>query len=188
MLAGLLHDIGKVYIPERILNKPGRLSREEMAHIRKHPLHGWDLCHEGGIKSDVVLDGVLSHHERVDGTGYPHALNHHKLSEIAKIVAIADTFDAMSSHRVYRPAVSPFRVMEEIFDEMFKRLDSKLCYMFLDYVKEQMTGSEVVLSSGGRARLVYIDGIGRYRTILQDLSTERCFWEDQPGQCVLELA
>ncbi len=98
---GLLHDIGKIGIKESILLKPGKLTEEEMAHIRSHPARGYDIC--SPLKSlEPCLPIIRSHHERMDGQGYPDGLKDEAIPLPARITAVADAFDAMTTDRPYR--------------------------------------------------------------------------------------
>lgn len=112
-IAGLVHDVGKIGVPERVLCKPGRLNDEEFAWIRKHPEIGYRILKDIPQLSDV-LPGVLHHHERWDGRGYPHGLEAERIPMFARIIALADSFDAMSSNRTYRAAMSRQDVLDEI--------------------------------------------------------------------------
>ncbi len=112
-LSGLLHDVGKIGVPEAVLCKAGRLTDEEFAQIKRHPQIGHDILNGIPLLADV-LPGVLHHHERWDGKGYPHGLSGEAIPLIARVLGIADTFDAMSSNRAYRPALPRARVLEEI--------------------------------------------------------------------------
>lgn len=114
-LAGLLHDIGKIGIDDQILNKPGNLSTEEFAHIRRHPELGYEIL-RGVRQLDEILPAVLYHHENWDGTGYPHGLRGKETPKPARIIAVADAFDAMSSDRPYRKGM-PLEVIEEILQK-----------------------------------------------------------------------
>jgi response regulator RpfG family c-di-GMP phosphodiesterase len=112
-VAGLLHDVGKIGVPEAVLVKSGKLNELEFAMIKRHPEIGY------GILKDIpgledVLPGVLHHHEKWDGTGYPHGLAGEQIPLIARVLALADTFDAMSSDRSYRQRMSRERVLDEI--------------------------------------------------------------------------
>ena len=110
-LAGLLHDVGKIAIPSTILNKPGRLTEGEFAVMKGHPANGYDLlCASEGIPQ-FALDVCLSHHERFDGTGYPSGLSGSGLSVIARMGAICDVYDALTSDRVYKDAWTPQRAL-----------------------------------------------------------------------------
>jgi len=112
-VAGLVHDIGKIGVPEAVLCKPGRLTAEEFEAIKRHPQIGYDILKDIPLLKDV-LPGVLEHHERWDGLGYPNGVAGEEISLMGRILALADTFDAMSSTRSYRPAMSRQRVLEEI--------------------------------------------------------------------------
>jgi HD-GYP domain-containing protein (c-di-GMP phosphodiesterase class II) len=111
-ICGLVHDVGKIGVPEAVLCKPGRLTDEEFALIKKHPEIGHRILKDIP-QFDDVLPGVLHHHERWDGRGYPAGLKGEQIPLVARILALADTFDAMSSNRSYRPAMSRERVIEE---------------------------------------------------------------------------
>lgn len=100
-LGGLLHDIGKIGIDDSVLNKPGRLTDEEFEHIKRHPQFGYDIL-KGVRQMDAILPLVLHHHESWDGTGYPHQLAGEEIPLLARIVAVADAYDAMGSDRPYR--------------------------------------------------------------------------------------
>jgi len=102
---GIVHDVGKVYILDEILNKPGRLTPEERAVIEQHPLHGYNLCQRMGFMSEE-LGIIRSHHEKWDGTGYPDRLRGEQIPLLARIIAVADVYDALTSTRAYRTAMS----------------------------------------------------------------------------------
>ncbi len=130
-LAGLLHDIGKIGIDEVVLRKNGKLTPEERACIRRHPSIGASILR--GIKQmrDIV-PGVLCHHERVDGQGYPDGLTGDDIPLTGKIVGLADSFDAMTSRRTYRDAMSVEHAMEEIRKGLGTQFDEKLGRLFLE--------------------------------------------------------
>jgi len=111
-LAGVVHDVGKIGVPEAVICKQGRLTDEEFASIKKHPEIGYHILRDLVPLRDV-LPGVLHHHERYDGKGYPHGLKGEEIPLIARVLAVADTFDAMSSTRSYRPALPRERVLAE---------------------------------------------------------------------------
>jgi len=112
-IAALLHDIGKIGVPEHILNKNGMLNGEERTCINGHPMIGASIL-EPIQDLKRVVDGVKHHHERYDGRGYPDGLKGGEISLIASIIAVADTFDAMTTDRPYRPALSKTQAIEEI--------------------------------------------------------------------------
>ena len=116
-LGGLLHDIGKLSVPNEILCKPGRLTGEEFLEIKRHPGAGRELLKELGGFSPLVLDLVESHHERLDGGGYPNSIPAGTLAPEVRVLTVADVYDALTADRVYRDAWSPDRAMELLRDE-----------------------------------------------------------------------
>lgn len=129
-VSGLVHDIGKIGVPESVLCKPGRLTDEEFEIIKRHPRIGKTIL-EGIPSLQGVLPGVLHHHERYDGKGYPSGLAGEEIPLMARIMGIADTFDAMSSTRSYRPAMPRERVLAEIARCRGSQFDPELAPVFL---------------------------------------------------------
>ena len=130
-IAGLVHDVGKIGVPEKVLTKPGRLTEDEFAWIRKHPEMGYRILKDIP-QLDDVLPGVLYHHERWDGHGYPHGLAAEQIPLVARLIALADSFDAMSSTRTYRPAITRDRVLAEILNCGGTQFDPDLVRPFVD--------------------------------------------------------
>ncbi len=129
--AGLIHDVGKVGIPEAILRKPGKLTPEEYEQIKAHPRLGGDILK--GIKQFPIFEQVArSHHERYDGTGYPDGLKGEEIPLNARIVTICDTFDAMTSDRSYRKALSDKVALEELIRYKGTQFDPYLVDIFID--------------------------------------------------------
>lgn len=129
-IAGLVHDVGKIGVPEAVLTKAGRLSDEEFGAIKLHPEIGHRILKDIPLLADV-LPGVLHHHERWDGKGYPAGLSAEAIPHQARIIALADTFDAMSSNRSYRSALSRGQVLEEIARCAGSQFDPALVPAFL---------------------------------------------------------
>lgn len=127
---GLLHDIGKIAIPERILSKPGKLTDEEFEIIKKHPELGEHLINGIG-KLKLISNWLKYHHERYDGKGYPEGLKGEEIPISSRIIAIADTYDAMTSTRSYRPALSHEEAMSEIKRCAGTQFDPKLAEIFM---------------------------------------------------------
>lgn len=157
VLAGLLHDIGKTQIPLHILNKAGRHTPAEREIMQEHATYGYELVKETNQLSKEVLLGIWQHHERMNGGGYPFGLVNDEISLSARIIAVADTYDAMTSNRVYQNAVTPFKVVEEVFSELFTKLDPAISMTFLENLKDSLIGYVVRLSDGNEARVVYLD-------------------------------
>jgi len=128
----LLHDIGKIGIPERILGKNGKLTNEEYEIIKSHPILGHNMIkHIGDFDKNGVLDIILYHHERYDGKGYPKGLKGDQIPLFARIVGIADTFDAMTTKRVYRDAFDIEEALNEIRKNKGTQFDSEIVDIFL---------------------------------------------------------
>lgn len=134
-LAGVLHDIGKIGIPDHVLLKAGKLEPEEFDIIRKHPEIGHRILEELG-KLKFALPGVLYHHERVDGTGYPHNLVGDEIPLMARILAVSDAYDAMTSSRVYRNAMGQQRAIEILRSGMRTQWDAEVVTACLQYFSE----------------------------------------------------
>ncbi|MFY7895513.1 MAG: HD-GYP domain-containing protein, partial [Phycisphaerales bacterium] len=129
-IAGLVHDVGKIGVPENVLLKAGKLTEEEFAHIKKHPQTGYEILKGVSLLEDV-LPGVMHHHERYDGKGYPHGLFADEIPLIARIIAVADTFDAMSSNRAYRSKMPRDVVLAEIARSGGTQLDPRISQLML---------------------------------------------------------
>ena len=126
----LLHDVGKIGVPDRVLNKDGRLTDDEFALIKSHTTLGSDLLKGVSSLSDMYLV-ARNHHERYDGKGYPDGLSGNDISEEARLVGIADAYDAMSSDRVYRKALSPEIIRQELVNGNGKQFDPDMLEVFL---------------------------------------------------------
>jgi HD-GYP domain-containing protein (c-di-GMP phosphodiesterase class II) len=129
-IAGLVHDVGKIGIPEAVLSKAGKLTAEEFDQIKRHPEIGHQILRDIPLMQDI-LPGVLHHHERFDGRGYPHGLAGENIPLIARVLALADTFDSMSSTRSYRPAMPREKVIDEINRCSGSQFDPKLAELFV---------------------------------------------------------
>jgi len=130
-IAGLVHDIGKIGVPEYVLLKKGDLSDDEFQAMRKHPEIGARILRDIPQMEDVI-GGVLHHHERFDGGGYPHSVAGHDIPLVARMIALADTFDAMSSSRTYRDAMTRKIVLEEMKRSVGTQFDPALSALFFD--------------------------------------------------------
>jgi HD-GYP domain-containing protein (c-di-GMP phosphodiesterase class II) len=129
-LSGLLHDIGKIGIRDSVLRKPGRLSAEELCHIQEHPKIGFDIL-SGVRQLKPMLAGVRSHHESIDGTGYPDGLKGDEIPLMARIVAVADAYDAMSTNRPYRKGLSRDHIERVFRQGAGKQWDEQVVEAFL---------------------------------------------------------
>lgn len=155
-LAGLLHDIGKMTVPSPILNKPGHLSDEEFAIVQSHPEKGFQLLGESCDIPDVALDVCRHHHEKVDGTGYPHRLRGDEITLAARMGAICDVYDALTSNRAYKDAWAPADAIAAM-DGWPGQFDPDLLFRFMQSIAVYPVGMLVRLRSN-RLALVLDNG------------------------------
>jgi HD-GYP domain-containing protein (c-di-GMP phosphodiesterase class II) len=153
-IAAIMHDIGKVFIPIEILNKDGKLEQNEWNIIKKHSRNGYTYLRDKYPIPYKCYEGVLHHHERWDGTGYPLELKANQISLFGRIIAIADVYDALISDRPYRKGFAPYEALEYILaggDSMF---DMNLVEQFTKKIQPYPVGSIVTLSNGFTAIVV----------------------------------
>lgn len=155
-ISGLLHDIGKTKIPDSIVKKPGKLTDEEYNTIKRHPQEGYMMLKSSSLP-DGIRNAVLMHHERCDGTGYPLGLTGDKIGAYAKIVSIADVYDAMTSARVYRGPLCPFKAISLFESEGLQRYDPKYILVFLENVVNTYLLNKVRLNNGLVGKIVFIN-------------------------------
>lgn len=134
--AGILHDIGKIGISDAILNKPDKLNEEEWAIIKKHPQRGAEILEPLKFLNKEV-EMIAHHHERLDGKGYPDGLKGEAIPPGARILAVADTFDAMNSERAYRKPLPEDVIIKELKDASGSQLDSHIVAAFLNLLKKK---------------------------------------------------
>ena len=131
----LLHDCGKIGIPDNILGKPGKLTDEEFAVMKSHTLRGSEiLSHFKSLKN--VDEGARYHHERYDGKGYPEGKSGEEIPFIARMICVADAFDAMNTNRVYRNKLTKTQIMNEIENNKGKQFDPKIADVMLDLLRD----------------------------------------------------
>src|SRR5690625_7353760 len=137
----LLHDVGKMLVPEEILNKPGQLTEEEFQEMKNHTLYGYEILKDTvGVNHRQALV-ALQHHERMDGSGYPLQLKRDEIDLFSRIVAVADVFHAMSSNRVYQERSPLYEVLAEMEREVIAKLDPEITYLFIRS-EERRVGKE----------------------------------------------
>ena len=166
-IAGMLHDTGKYKIDQRIINKKGKLDDREFAIVRKHAIESYNLVKDNEELSNAAKEGILSHHERVDGSGYPRELKGEEIHLFGRIIAIADTYDAMISERSYKKRQTPFEVMEKMMSEGIDKLDAKILLIFLKNIADYYVGVHVTLSTGQIGEVVFMHPHCIYRPIVK---------------------
>ena len=165
-MAGLLHDIGKVKIPDEVLNKPGSLTDEEFAMIQKHPRFGYEILKNQNIDSRIKK-AALMHHERCDGSGYPSHLMEDTIDEFAMIIAIADVYDAMTAARSYRAPLCAFQVIANFEKDGYQKYNTKYILTFLRQIAATYQNNRVVLNDGRGCNIVMLNQNDLSRPIVQ---------------------
>lgn len=170
-LGATLHDIGKARVPSDILNKPGRLTQEEYREMKRHTVYGYKLLQNIPEINERVALIALQHHEREDGGGYPFHLQSEKIDKLAKVVAIADVYHAMSSPRVYHQA-EPFHiVISQMQNDVFGKFDPKIMMVFLFKIMDSLVGRRVLLSSGEEGTIIMVDPYEPLRALVKSEDT-----------------
>ena len=147
-VARLLHDLGKIAIPNAVLNKPGKLTDREFTVVRNHPVAGYQMLKEGGNLPAAVLDACLHHHEKIDGSGYPDRLQGDAISTIARMTAICDVYDAITSDRAYKRGWDPSESLRHMAEWTSDHFDARLFHAFVKSIGIYPVGSLVRLTSG----------------------------------------
>jgi HD-GYP domain-containing protein (c-di-GMP phosphodiesterase class II) len=141
--AGMLHDIGKLGVPTRVLQKTGRLNAEELASIQLHPVRGLEMVREIDFL-DEALAGIMHHHERLDGQGYPMGLAGEEIPEFARAIAVADAFDSMTTTRSYRGARSTADALDELIRCAGSQFDPRMVTAMVAAIEEHGWEAEAV--------------------------------------------
>lgn len=166
-LTGLLHDVGKAQLPPHLLNQPYSLSAQDYEHYKQHTLLGYNLVSKIPHIAQSIMSGVIQHHEREDGSGYPHGLTSNKIHPYAKIVAVADLYDEYLTINCDQPGTfSPYVSLEKLRDQ-FTRIDAKSCIIFTDNMTNFLSGNLVSLSDGRQGRVVFINKEKPSRSMVQ---------------------
>ena len=147
-IAGLLHDVGKAFIPPEVLNKPGKLTDEEFNIVKTHPLKGWECLKDTDGISDITLDVCRHHHERVDGMGYPDKLSGEALTLFARMGAVCDVYDAITSNRCYKKGWEPAESIRKMAEWKNGHFDEVVFHAFVKTVGIYPTGTLLKLKSG----------------------------------------
>lgn len=153
-LGGLLHDIGKVMVPQEILNKPDRLTNREFEIIKMHPVHAGVHLLKKNFVTENTFKGIIYHHEKWDGTGYPNGLKETQIPLFARILAVADVYDALTSNRPYRQPEQPSEAIEYIMGASGTFFDVDIVKAFLHRIAPYPAGTRVQLCDGRTATVV----------------------------------
>lgn len=146
-MAGLMHDVGKMMIPDEILNKPDRLSDEEFKIVKNHPQQGWEILKGSTGVCEMALDVCQHHHERVDGAGYPHKLSGEALSLFARMGAVCDVYDAITSNRCYKIGWEPAEAIRKMAEWQEGQFDHAVFHAFVKTIGIYPSGTLLKLKS-----------------------------------------
>jgi putative nucleotidyltransferase with HDIG domain len=177
-LCGLLHDLGKLLVPSDIILKPAKLTEDEFSTIKTHTTHGYNLVKNMQI-DPRIKNSILMHHERCDGSGYPYGLYSDQIDDFAKLVSIADVYDAMTCARVYRGPLCPFEVISLFETEGYSKYDPKYIMTFLQGIVQTYIHTGVRLSNGMDGQIIMINRLDLSRPVIKvkerfiDLSKQR---------------
>lgn len=176
-LGGLLHDIGKLLVPNEIITKTGKLSEDEFKIIKAHAIKGYEVLKDQPVDIRIKYMALM-HHERTDGSGYPNGFTGDQINDYAKIIAIADVYDAMTSSRRYRNAICPFEVVENFERDGFLKYDPGYLMTFMEHIVESYLHNIVRLNDGREGEVVMINKLALSKPMLRigdefvDLSKE----------------
>lgn len=165
--AALLHDVGKMLVPEEILNKPGELTDEEFEEMKRHTIYGYELLQKTeGINERQALV-ALQHHERLDGSGYPYGISGDKIDLFSRIVAVADSFHAMTSDRVYQRAKPFYEVLVDMNKQTYGAFDPKITNLFIQKLMTTLIGQKVTLTDGRTGIILMVNLHDPIRPLVQ---------------------
>lgn len=170
-LAGFLADCGMAKVDRRIRNKTEALTAEEYNEVKRHPLNSLNMIKFIPVLKDAMKLAIYQHHERLDGSGYPRAEKSDKVSKFAQIIAVADVFHAMTSERLYRSRTSMFKVVEMIRESEFGKFNIEVVKALLSVVADLPLGTQVELSNGQRAEIMFINQYALTRPLVKSLQT-----------------
>lgn len=173
-ISGLLHDIGKSQIPNEVLNKAGKLTDEEFAVMKQHSVFGYRILSKKDDLSNDIKLGVLQHHEKLNGKGYPLGVAMPKINIFARVISVADIYDALVTERPYKKPFSPRDAVEMIMS-MTSELDVEVMRCFMESVILYPVGTDVALSNGENARVVENSPLTALRPKVLGLTTGRVY-------------
>lgn len=163
---GLLHDIGKLLIPDKIIKKPDKLTDQEYAIVKTHSKKGYELLKQKKVDIHIQYSALM-HHEKCDGSGYPLGLKGDQIDWCAQIVTIADIYDAMTSKRVYRGALNPFKVINIFEEDGLSKYNPHYLMTFFEHVVNSYLNCKVMLSNGVQGDIVYINKVNLSKPMIK---------------------
>lgn len=186
-LGAMLMDIGKMQIPPEILNKQEKLTHDELLECQKHAIYSHELIKSYDFINEGVKQIVLFHHERMDGSGYPMGLKGEKIPFLARIVAVADIYNALTSDRPYRKKLSPFEAIKILEIDYKDKLDTKILYVFLNRIGNCFLGQHVKLSNGQTGEIIFLPKQNIYRPLIKLDDNEQVIDLNAPENTFLDI-
>lgn len=178
-LGAILHDVGKLAIPQKLLTTHERLSEKDFTIIKSHTTKGYDLLSKQNLPL-AIKNMALMHHERCDGSGYPNGLQSSEIDKFAKIIAIADCYEAMTSPRAYREIINPFEVIEFFETDGYRLFDPEYFIPFINAIVDSYINKTVLLSNGAKGTIILINKLALSKPMIKldtgdfvDLYTEK---------------
>ena len=184
---GLFHDVGKFLLPSGVLRKPGKLTPDEFSIIKTHTIEGFHLLNRFENIPLPIKNAALMHHEKCDGSGYPYGLSGDEIDKFAKIVTIADIFDAMTSERIYRKAMCPFSVIKSFEDEGIQKYEMKYILTFLENVANSYLNHRVTLTNGMEGDVIFINRDSFSRPVIRTTTDEIIDLQNEYYQGIMNL-
>jgi len=181
-LSALLIDIGKIKVPDSVINKKEQLTEAEYGEAKRHVVHSYEAVKNFSFLSKKALQGILFHHERMDGSGYPKGLKGEEIPYFARIIAIADVYNAMTSKRPYREQLTPFQAIQILQTEYNEKFDPEILYLFLKRIATLFIGQNVRLSDGKKGEIIFIPKNHIYRPMIRLTDTDAVIDLYQPDQ------
>lgn len=172
VLASLLHDIGMLKVPDNILNKNGELTSDEYSIIKNHPISAYKQLNKSQKFSQDVLDAVLQHHEQYDGNGYPRKIKEDKISLFARIISIADAFEAQIAYRVYRKSKTGYLAMKSVLAEAKNKFDPKVLRAFLTTLSIYPPGTLIQMNNNSIGTVISVNPDAPLRPIVKIIIDE----------------
>ncbi len=154
--SSLLFDLGKSKIPLKILNKPNKLTPEEFEVIKQHPIYSYELVKDWTHFTEAMGYGILMHHEKENGKGYPYGITGEEIHFFAKIIAVSDMYDAITCDRAYSEKISPIRAAETLVQQSFLSVDPEVAQTLLSKFKGFYVGTRVVLNTEVMGKVIYL--------------------------------
>lgn len=166
-ITALFIDIGKMKVPAQVLQKEEKLTAEEMEEARRHAQYSYEVIKDFAFINHEVIMGVLHHHERMDGSGYPMKLRGERIPLFARIVAVADVYNALTSKRPYRPKRTPFEAIRIMETECNEQLDPQVLYLFLNKIGNLFTGQRILLNDGRTGEIIFVPKQNIHRPMIR---------------------